>query len=190
MLEAIEHIRNRYQDAVFRSDQYAFFVQQFDRVLDDTFHVVDGTFIRKSENELSFQDIKEKIHKLATEWNERPHSPHVTVRQVSNLLRFLNVLVDYDFYDGKRWVFFGRDGTFRIDRYESANMNRTEDQSLTENPENDASMFEEVINPQPVNMNPTRRKRLLPGNPGATPDDTVDSNPPVQALLRELQRFI
>ena len=196
MLDAIEHIYNRYTDVILRGDYYSFFILQFNKVLDMTFHTVDGVFVRKNVTDLSVTDIaniKEKIVDLVDQWNENKRflsqvdTLYAKVREVHKFLQVLKVIMNENFDDKKRWTFYYENDAYHITISAPGDINQGQQENFTENPENDEFLFEDCVNPARANVNPTRR-RMVGLNP-ANHDESGSTNP-VRHMLFQLEHYI
>ena len=196
MLDAVEHILNRYNDEILNYAYYSFFRIKFVEVLHATFDYVDGGYIRKNVTDLSLADIKQKIHRLVQEWDQntrflRPGHEYAKVREVNKFLQVLKVMMNYNFDDNNLWTFTYHDDAYHIDVSDPGEINPNQQYDSAENPGDDDFLFEEYINPENVNGNPTRRRKVgLPENPAKHHKDGLDGNPSVRQLICQLEQYI
>jgi hypothetical protein len=204
ILYAVQNIMSMYQDPVFKYDYYFDFRKYFVPLLDATFDWVGVKYVRKNTDDLSLDDIKNKIAKLAEIWDALDRFRHnqdpqyENVHRVHSIIQLLKEMAGYDFDDKKLWIFYQQDDTFQIDRCDVGAMNPNQkhddmdtpeyDDELEDNPEADNDM--EFMNPDKSNKNPLRRRIVVDAdNPEGIPN--IDDNPVnVESLLHELEHYI
>jgi len=196
ILYAVQNIMSMYQDPVFEYDYYIDFRKYFVPLLDATFDWVDVKYVRKNTDDLSLEDIKNKIAKLAEKWNALDRFRHNQDRQYENvhrvhsIIQLLKEMAGYDFDDKKLWILYQQDDTLQIDRCDIGDMNpnQNHDDDEMDNPEDDDVM--QFMNPDKSNMNPVRR-RIVADVVNPEDIDEINDNPEnVESLLQELELHI
>ena len=202
LLDTIEHIDNRNADEVLKYDYYF----SFRHKVNNLYHTVhkqgqDGYYVRKTVNELNFRDIKENSTKVVSEWEhnqrfleaEYAGPLYAKVREVDKLVKLLKTLKECSFDDKKRWTFSYRDNAYHIQTSDPGDINSNQEDDSADNPEDDSYLFEDYLNPDPANNNPTRTKIRGAVNPEAdplTPKNPTSSIHAVHILLTHLHTLI
>ena len=177
LLDTIEHIYNRTGDEVLKYDYYFGFRCKVGDLFIAVHNKVNEGYVRKNVNDLSFNDIKNLIDKLVREWNEHQRfledqytGPlYAKVRDVNKLVSLLKLMSTYNFDDNKRWTFSFRDHTYHMEISDPGDINPNEVHDSADNPEDDSYLFEDYLNPDQAEKNPTRTKIRGAENPEADP---------------------
>ncbi len=177
MLDTIEHIDKRTEDEVLKYDYYCGFRLKVYKLFETVHNKVNGGYVRKTVNELSFDDINEKIDRVLREWDENQRflgdqytgTLYAKVREVNKLVQLLKLLRTYNFDDNKRWTFSFRDNAYHMEISDVGDINQNQLYDDADNPEDDDYLFEDYVNPNQANKNPTRTKVRHAENPEADP---------------------